>query len=79
MREGAEQAYEAKNQVPPVMYNRLLSLRGFDDAGMMVDAEIAQGADIQEAILRLFENNQIAHIDAHNAAQGCFSGRITRG
>jgi len=79
VREGAEQAYEAKNQVPPVMFNRLLSLRGFDDTGMMVDADVAKGADIQATIERLFENDQIVHIDAHNAAQGCFSGRVTRG
>ncbi len=78
VREGAEDTYEAKNEVPPVMYNRLLSLRAFDQAGMIVDADVVTGNDIQPSIERLLENENVEHIDAHNAARGCFSGRITR-
>lgn len=78
VREGAEETYEAKNQVPPVMYNRLLSLRAFDGAGMIVDADVVTGDDIQPCIERLLENSSVEHIDAHNAGRGCFSGRITR-
>lgn len=78
VREGAEEAYHAENTVPPVMYNRQISLRAFDQAGMMVDAVVAKGDDIQTSIEQFFENDAVEHIDAHNAAQGCFSGRITR-
>lgn len=76
--EGAKEAYCGKNVVPPVMYNRLLSIRAFDESGMMVDAEVAKGEDIKRVITRLFSDKRVAHIDAHNAAQGCFSGRINR-
>lgn len=79
VREGADHVYEAKNEVPAVMFNRLLSLRAFDHAGMIVDADVVQGADIQPSIERLLQNKSVEHIDAHNAARGCFSGRITRG
>lgn len=76
--ENAHQSYHAQNEIPPVMYNRMLSLRGFDKDGMMVDAKIAKGDDIRKAVLELLADKRVVHIDAHNAAQGCFSGRITR-
>jgi hypothetical protein len=61
------------------MYNRLLSLRAFDQTGMMLDADVAKGNDIKHVIERLFGDENVPHIDAHNAAQGCFSGRVLRG
>lgn len=78
IREGAEDIFEAENKIPPVMYDRVLSLRAFDPTGMIIDADIAQGDDIETAVLRMFENEDVEHIDAHNAGRGCFSGRITR-
>lgn len=77
--EGAKETYTGVNEVPPVMFSRLLSLRGFDKAGMMVDAILAQGYDIEATIEKLFDNGQIAYIHAHNALRGCYSGRIDRG
>jgi hypothetical protein len=76
--ENAKQTYQAINEIPTVMYNRILSLRGFDPDGMMVDAKIAKGNDIRKAVLELLADKRVVHIDAHNAAQGCFSGRIKR-
>lgn len=78
VREGAEHSFEAENEVPPVMFNRLLSLRAFDQSGMMVDADIAKAEKIQTTIEKMLGDKQVAHIDAHNAVRGCFSGRITR-
>lgn len=79
IREGAEQTFEAKNQIPAVMYDRLLSLRAFDDEGMMIDAALATGDGIEMLVKRFFENEQISFIDAHYAARGCYSARIVRG
>lgn len=76
--ECARQSYNAANEIPTVMYNRMLSLRAFDQDGMMVDAKIAKGDEIRKAVLELLANKRVVHVDAHNAAQGCFSGRIKR-
>ncbi len=78
VREGAEAAYDATGVVPEVMHRRQLSLRGFDEAGMMLEAELATGDGIAPAIARIFANLQVTEIHAHNAARGCYSGRITR-
>ena len=66
------------DQVPPVFEKRVLSLRGFDQDGMMVDARLAQPGEADEAIRTMLENMSVDHIDAHNAVRGCFAARIDR-
>ena len=73
----AEQA-EYIDEVPPVFGTRVLSLRGFDTAGMMADAILALPGEADAGIRKLFENPEIETIHAHNAARGCFSAKIER-
>jgi len=60
------------------MRTRLLSLRVFDADGMMVDADVAEGAAVEPLIVRLLANPAVSYIHAHNAKRGCYSGRIER-
>jgi hypothetical protein len=78
VREGAEHTYDRIDEVPQVMRTRLLSLRAYDDAGMMVDADVVEGRDIEVLIRRLLEQEQVAYVHAHNARRGCYAGRIDR-
>ncbi len=78
VREGATDTYNEVDQVPEVMRVRLLSLRGFDAAGMMLDADVVEGAQIEPVIERMFSNPDISYIHVHNAKRGCYSGRIDR-
>jgi Protein of unknown function (DUF1203) len=78
VREGATQTYDGLNELPDVMRRRLLSLRAFDQDGMMLDADVVDGTKAKAIIDRFFANPAIAYIHAHNAKQGCFSGRIDR-
>jgi hypothetical protein len=76
--EGAENTYQRVNEIPDVMRRRLLSLRGYNAAGMMLDADVVDGKDIEGVIVRFFRSPDIAYIHAHNAKYGCYSGRIDR-
>jgi hypothetical protein len=76
--EGAEELAEFDDEVPPVFEPRVMSLRGFDKDGMMVDAILTQPGEADAGIRRLFENPEIETIHAHNAARGCFSAKIER-
>jgi hypothetical protein len=76
--EGAENTYQRVNEIPDVMRTRLLSLRGYNAAGMMLDADVVDGNDIEGVIVRFFRSPDIAYIHAHNAKYGCYSGRIDR-
>ena len=76
--EGATEAAEYVDKVPPVFATRVLSLRGFDADGMMADAILTQPGEADAGIRKLFENPAIETIHAHNATRGCFSARIER-
>jgi hypothetical protein len=78
IREGAANAYDRVDEVPEVMRTRLLSLRAYDAEGMMLDADVVDGKDIESVIARFFALPQVAYIHAHNAKRGCYSGRIDR-
>lgn len=76
--EGAEMAAVYVDEVPPVFGPRVLSLRGFDKVGMMVDAILTQPGEGEAGIRKLFDNAAIETIHAHNASRGCFSAKIER-
>jgi hypothetical protein len=60
------------------MRRRLLSLRAFDDKGMMIDADVAPGAEAEPIIERLLGDARTAYVHAHYAKRGCFAARIER-
>jgi Protein of unknown function (DUF1203) len=78
VREGATQAYDRVDEIPEVMRSRLLSVRSFTPDGMMLDADVLQGSDLREWIVKAFADREVDFIDVHNAKRGCFSGRISR-
>jgi len=78
VREGATQAFDAVNAVPDCLRRRLLSLRGFDARGMMVDADVIEGSVIETLIERLFSQSEVRFIQIHHARRGCYAARIER-
>ena len=78
VREGALQTYDRVDEIPDCMRVRPLSLRAYDDKGMMLDADLIEGGDIEGLIKRMFENPNVTYIHAHNARRGCYSARIDR-
>lgn len=78
MTEADQEPARYVDEVPPVFVSRVLSLRGFDKDGMMMDAILAQKGEADAGIRKLFENPAIATIHAHNATRGCFSAKIER-
>ena len=76
--ESAEAAYDRIGEVPEVMRLRVISLRAFDAEDFLIDADLAQGDEIEAAIHRLFSNSRVAYIQAHYAKPGCFAARIDR-
>jgi hypothetical protein len=78
VREGATETYNQRDQVPEVMRGRPLSLRAYDAAGMMLDADLVDGANIEPLIAQMFANPSVAYIHVHNAKRGCYSGRVDR-
>ena len=78
VRENAVDAHPFRNEVPDVLRRRLLSLRAFDDKGMLRAADVVEGKQVEPVIERLFSDPNVAYIHAHNAKPGCFAARIDR-
>jgi hypothetical protein len=77
VRKGAEAA-SYTDETPDYLDRRTLSLRGFDEAGMLKNALLAMPGEADAQVRTLFERADIATIHAHNAAFGCFLARIER-
>ena len=78
VREGAREAFDAVDAVPPALRTRTLSLRAFDARGHMLDADLAEGAQCEATIERLLADPRVAYLQAHYARRGCFAARIER-
>lgn len=70
--------FDATDEVPDVLRSRTLSLRAFDADGMIVDADLVDGRDVESLIARLFAQPDVVFIHAHYARRGCFACRIDR-
>ena len=78
VREGATERCDVRNEVPHALSIRLLSLRGFDRSGMMIDADVIDGRAVEELIDKLFSDARVAFIHVHHARRGCYAARIDR-
>ncbi len=78
VREGATRAYDAFDEVPAVLLRRLLSVRVFDAAAMMVDAAVLDGELLFDWIADRFDDDRADFIDVHSAKRGCFLARVKR-
>ena len=74
----AARPFDAVNEVPPMLRTRLLSVRAFDANGMMVDADVTDGNDLEALVARLFASSEVDYLHAHFARRGCFAARIDR-
>ena len=77
--EAATQSRRLVDEIPAALaVRKAISLRAFDDAGMMLDADIVPGADLEPVIARMFADPATAYLHAHNAGRGCYAARIDR-
>lgn len=77
VREG-ERMFDAVDQVPAMLRSRLLSLRAFDVHGMLQDADVVDGGEVEMLIERLFADRRVAYIHIHFAKPGCYAASVER-
>lgn len=71
-------AFDAVDEVPEVILARLVSVRAFDAAHMMIDADVVDGAQAAPLFERLLANPHASYLQVHNAKRGCYSARVER-
>jgi hypothetical protein len=79
VREAASPTKPEKNEIPKVLRHRFLSVRAFDAAGMIIDADVIDGKRLESLIERMFTNGCIDYLHIHNAKLGCYLALAERG
>ncbi|TDP72660.1 DUF1203 domain-containing protein [Roseateles toxinivorans] len=78
VRRGVKQRTMVVAEAPSYVGKRLISVRAYDAAHMIVDAAVCEGTQVGTEIERCFANQAVAYIHLHNAKRGCFSCRVDR-
>jgi len=79
VRDGATSKHLPPNEIPDMILKRPQSLRAFDRNDMMLDAVVADGRHVKNAIEELGRLKDVAYLHLHNAAYGCFMARVEYG
>lgn len=78
VRIGIDEASLKQNEIPKMLEHRYLSLRAYDNEGMMIDATTIEGKTLKDTIQRIFGNEKVKYIQVHNAKPGCYNCQIDR-
>jgi hypothetical protein len=78
VRRGRSAAARIVNELPTYLTLRPLSVRAYDAADDMVDAEVVDGADAASLIERYLGRPDVAYLHIHFARRGCFACRVDR-
>lgn len=70
--------YDETDSIPEVLRLRQLSVRSFDEHGMMLDAEVVDGSELEPLIERFFREPAASYLHVHNAKRGCYAARVER-
>jgi len=78
VRRGAKRRTLAVGEMPSYVTSRLISVRAYDAAHMIVAASVCEGTLVAREIEQVFNDPMVAYIHLHNAKRGCFSCRVNR-
>ena len=78
VRRAAAAAARHVDDVPAALRRRLLSVRAYDDAGDLRDAEVVPGEELAALVARWFAEVAVAYLHVHHARPGCFAARVDR-
>ncbi len=70
-------AFDEVNKLPPVFGGRLLSVRAYDNGGMMLDADVVE-SDPRGLFDKFFADPAVEYLHVHYARRGCYSCRVDR-
>ena len=78
VRRNAVAADLAVDEVPAAMLHRLISLRAYDAAHRIIDAEVCDGTAVASWLQQAFDDAAVAYVHLHHARYGCYSCRADR-
>jgi hypothetical protein len=73
-----EATCDVVDRVPEQLRKRVLSVRAYDERGMMVGTDLVDGRELEGSIGRLLADPRAAYLHLHYAKPGCYAARVTR-
>lgn len=71
------QPFDEVDTLPPMFAGRPLSVRAYDNEGMMVDADVTT-SDPRALFTQFLRDGATAYMHVHLARRGCFACRVDR-
>jgi hypothetical protein len=78
VRETEHRAFDRAGEPPSVLGGRPLSARAYAADGMMVDADLTEGSEINTLLRKLFASADTAYVHIHFARRGCYACSVER-
>lgn len=78
VREAAEDARLPADTVPELLRTRPLSVRAYDLADLMVEADVVDGRGLERVVARMLADDRVSHLHLHFAKPGCYACRVDR-
>jgi hypothetical protein len=78
VRETAGERFDETGVVPDALRRRPLSLRAFDAEGMMIDADLADGTELERVLEPMLTRPETAYVHLHYAKRGCYAALATK-
>ncbi|REH54866.1 uncharacterized protein DUF1203 [Tenacibaculum gallaicum] len=66
------------NEIPKFLNHRYLSLRGYNNDGMIQEMDTCKGDDLRNKVLLFLSNSKVSYIQIHNARPGCYNCQVNR-
>lgn len=76
--DGALENRLAPDVVPASISSRLLSVRAFNAAHEIIDADVIDGSQVDGLISKFFDNTDADYLHLHFAKRGCFAAKVVR-
>ena len=77
VREG-DKTYDKVNEIPEQLRNRILAVRSFDSAAMMVDNGLVDGNEIEPVLEKMLAPSNVDYLHIHFASPGCYAAKVQR-
>jgi hypothetical protein len=78
VREDAQTTCDYVGAPPRSLLSRMLSVRAYAQDGMMVDADVTPGEELEPLLERFFTDPAVAYVHVHYARRGCYAARVER-
>ena len=78
VRETAKEVEPTLGEIPDVVTSRVMSVRAYNAKGMMVNAAVIPGKELESQIEKFFDDAKVSYLHLHNAGAGCYSCRVER-